>query len=228
MRACTSTHLFHEASPLHYVHNAFSLIFTIPTNRDMFKQMYDFLGPGIYSMPRFLEASKYRNPTDYNDGAFQYGHRTHLGFWEYLKEEPERMTVFNSGMRSLATIGGATRSAESYPFDEELGKYDLGDDDVAIVDVGGGRGQALEAIRQAFPGLKGRMVLQDVREVIEDARAKGLPSFIEPMVSSFLEPQPVKGKRETISDFLFDDLTASGPFSLPYLLGYYTLLPFLM
>ena len=152
-------------------------------------------------MPHFLESSKYQTPTGYNDGAFQYGHRTHLGFWEYLKEEPERMTIFNSGMRSLATIGGATRSAGSYPFDEELSKYDLGDDDVAVVDVGGGRGQALEAIRQAFPGLKGRMVLQDVREVIEDARAKGLPSFIEPMVSSFFEPQPVKGKRETLGDF---------------------------
>lgn len=163
-------------------------------------------------MPHFLESSKYRTPTGYNDGAFQYGHRTHLGFWEYLKEEPERMTIFNSGMRSLATIGGATRSAGSYRFDEELGKYDVGDDDVAIVDVGGGRGQALEAIKQAFPGLKGRMVLQDVREVIEDARAKGLPSFIEPMVSSFLEPQPVKGKQETLSDFSFDELATSVSF----------------
>ena len=210
MRACTSTHPFHEASTLHYVHNAFSLIFATTANRDMFKQGYDFLGPGVYSMPYFLESSKYRNPTDYNDGAFQYGHRTHLSFWEYLKEKPERMTIFNSGMRSLATIGGASRSAGFFPFDEELGKYDLGDDDVAIVDVGGGRRQALEAIRQAFPGLKGRMVLQDVREVIEDARAKGLPSFIEPMVSSFFESQPVKGKREATSRFSFDP----SPFSV--------------
>ena len=220
MRACISTHLFQEASPLHYVHNAFSLIFTIPTNRDMFKQMYDFLGLGVYSMPSFLERSNYRNPTDYSDGAFQYGHRTQLGFWEYLKEKPERAALFNSGMRSLATVGGATTSAGSYPFDKELAKHDLGDDDVAIVDVGGGRGQALEAIRQTFPGLKGRMVLQDVREVIEDARAKGLPSFIEPMVSSFFEPQPVKGKRDAISGFPFDVLTTSGPSFSPVAIGF--------
>ena len=38
------------------------------------------------------------------------------------------------------------------------------------------------------------MVLQDVPEVIEDAKASGLPSFIEPLAASFFEAQPVPGK----------------------------------
>ena len=198
MRACTSTHLFQETSPYFYTHNAFSNIFLTPANRDMFKQMYDFLGQGVYSLPHFLESTKYQNPTDYDHGAFQYGHHTKLGFWEYLKEVPERMKVFNSGMQSLATVGGATKSAGAYPYGEELGKEEAKETDVLIVDVGGGKGQALEAIKEAFPGLKGRMVLQDVGDVIEDAKTAGLPAFIEPMAVSFFEKQPVKGKQMKI------------------------------
>ena len=194
MRACTSTHLFQEVSPLHYAHNAFSAIFLVAANRDMFQQMYDFLGQGVYAIPHFLASINYQNPTDYDNSAFQYGHHTSLGFWEYLKEDPERAKVFNSGMRSLATVGGAARSAGPYPFEEQLGTEDVKETDVAIVDLGGGRGQALRAIKTAYPRLKGRMVLQDMRDVIEDAKADGLPSFIEPMAASFFEPQPVKGK----------------------------------
>lgn len=160
----------------------------------MFAQMYDFLGLGVYAMPHFLASTQYQNPTCYNYGAFQFAHRTRLGFWEYLKENPERMKLFNGGMRSLATISGAARSAGPYPFEEELGREEIRDTDVAIVDVGGGRGQALESIKSAYPGLKGRMLLQDVGDVIEDARSSGLPSFIEPMAASFFERQPVPGK----------------------------------
>ena len=167
----------------------------------MFTQMYDFLGQGVYAMPHFLASIQYQNPTDYHKGAFQFAHRTGLGFWEYLKEDPKRMKLFNSGMRSLATIGGAAKSAGPYPFEKEFGREEIKDTDVAIVDVGGGRGQALEAIKTAFPGMKGRMLLQDVPNVIEDAKAGGLPSFIEPMAASFFEPQPVRGKR--IGSLLF-------------------------
>lgn len=98
-------------------------------------------------------------------------------------------------MQSLASVGGVTASAGPYPFDEELGTDEVQDTDVVIVDIGGGRGQALESIKAAFPRLKGRMVLQDVPDVIEEAKAGGLPSFIEPMAVSFFERQPIEGKQ---------------------------------
>ena len=192
MRACTSTHLFQETAISQYAHNAFSLTFLAPSNRDMFRQMYDFLGQSVYTIPKFLEDTGYENPTKYANGAFQHGHHTELGFWEYLKQDPERLKIFNSGMQSLATIGAAS-SAGPYPFDEELRSEQVGAKDVLVVDVGGGRGQALEAIKASCPVLRGRMVLQDVKDVIEDAIASGLPGFVEPMTASFFEPQPVKG-----------------------------------
>lgn len=193
MRACASTHIFTETSPEHYAHNPFSLIFTVTSNRDMFRQMYDFVGKAVYLLPDFLASTGWKNPTDYNNSPFQYGHHTKLGIWEYLQEDPARMAIFNSGMRSQATIGTGKGNRGPYPFDTELGRAGHSDQEVLLVDVGGGRGQALEAIKRNFPTLKGRMILQDTKEVIEDAKKRGLPSFIEPQVASFFEPQPVKG-----------------------------------
>ena len=196
MRALTSAHIFNETSPSSYTHNAFSSVFLVPANRDMFKQMYDFLGLGVYTMPQFLESTNYQNPTDYNSGAFQYGHRTKLGPFEYVKEDPERAKVYNSAVQSRATIGDARKSAGSFPYDQVIGEGEFMDSDVMIVDVGGGRGQALTAIKQVFPNLKGRMILQDQPDVIEDAKASGLPSFIEAMAASFFELQPITGMED--------------------------------
>ena len=161
----------------------------------MFKQMYDFVGKAVYAMPNFFELTNYQNPTKYNDGPFQYGHRTSLGFWEYLKEDPRRAKLFNSGMKSLATVGEAAQSAGPFPFDKELEVEEIKETEVAVVDIGGGRGQALEAIKTVFPSLKGRMVLQDLSDVIKDAKAGGLPRFIEPMVASFFDRQPIGGEQ---------------------------------
>lgn len=100
------------------------------------------------------------------------------------------MKSFNTGMR----IGKIGRRASVFPFGDILERDPCGDNDVAIVDVGGGRGQALETIREDWPTIKGRMVLQDLPNVIEDARTKGVPPFIETIPGSFFEGQSIKGK----------------------------------
>lgn len=166
----------------------------------MFKQMYDFLGKGVYSLPEYLPSTGWKNPEEYDNSAFNFGHKTKLGFWDYLKQDPERLKVFNSGMRSLATIGTVTGGGP-YPFGEELGTEKCAEGEALLVDVGGGRGQALEAIRESFPELegKGKLVLQDLPDVIADAKAGGLHESIEVHPASFFEPQPIKGTSSTLS-----------------------------
>lgn len=68
-----------------------------------------------------------------------------------------------------------------------------------LVDVGGGKGQALKAIHAEFPKLPlHRCVLQDRPEVIEAGLALNEPelSAIQRMGSDFLKEQPVKGKSQ--------------------------------
>lgn len=188
--------MFTETNEGQYAHNPFSRVFTTPTNRDMFQQMYDFTGKGVYTLPEFLASIGWRNPEDYNYSAFQFGHKTDLGLWEHLKEDPRRLKLFNSGMQSLATIG-SNRNSNLYPFDKQLGGEEpCGQNEVLLVDIGGGRGQALQAIKVKFPELKGKMILEDLPNVIEDAKAMGLPDYIEPRAASFFEPQPVHGEHK--------------------------------
>lgn len=95
-------------------------------------------------------------------------------------------------MRSQATVKAFD---SSYPFEAELNKEPVKEGEVVLVDVGGGRGHALERVKQRFPGLKGRLVLQDQDPVIKDGIAGGLSAEIEPQVASFFEPNPVRNAR---------------------------------
>lgn len=160
----------------------------------MAAQMYDFTCKGVFAIPDFGRQKGWTNAGNYDDGPFQTGAATELGFWEYLQADPERMQLFNAGMRAGTTIGSGKRSGV-FPFGEILSQYPCDDGDIAVVDVGGGRGQSLDAIREDYPDIRGRLILQDLPHVIADGKAKGLPSFIELNVGSFFEPQTIKGAR---------------------------------
>ena len=77
--------------------------------------------------------------------------------------------------------------------EERLLKDAKADDNaVLMVDIAGGRGHYLAAFKERFPHAKGRMVLQEVPNVIDDAQ--NLDSSIERMEHDMFEPQPIKGK----------------------------------
>jgi len=122
---------------------------------------------------------------------YTYAHDTKgKTMWEHIAKDPERASTFNYAMAaqtqaSLPTVG-------IYPFESELGKLVEDENTVVLVDVGGGKGQASHMIRQNYPGLKGKMILQDRPEVIADITDE-LPG-IERMPHDFFLEQPVKGK----------------------------------
>lgn len=66
------------------------------------------------------------------------------------------------------------------------------DETVLVVDVGSGIGQATLAIREACREIKGKMVMQDQRQVIEGI-AGPLPTGVVGMAHDFFKPQPIKG-----------------------------------
>lgn len=192
MRALVSCHIFAEAGEELYAHNALSRGFLVPESLSMFKEIYDLACKAAYALPEFLEKTGWKNPEDYNNSAFHLGANTKLGLWEYLAADPEKHQAFNNGQRSQATV---KTFDSSYPFEAELNEKPVEEGDVVLVDVGGGRGHALERVKQRFPGLKGRLVLQDQDPVIKDAISGGLSAEIEPQVASFFEPNPVRNAR---------------------------------
>jgi hypothetical protein len=122
----------------------------------------------------------------------QLGYNTDLHFFDYLAANPGYAARFMSLMSVYRQGRPTWMDPTGYPVQERL--IDGHDPNTPLlVDVGGSTGHDLEAFIRKFPNTRGKFVLQDRLEVIEQAR-KHLSPQIEPMVHDFFTEQPVKGK----------------------------------
>ena len=192
MRVLTSSHIFVETGPERYAPNHLSRILGTRSNRAHFQVQNTIVGPASVALGAYLETHNFKSPTNHLDSPLQFALKTPHDLWGYLKEDPRRAKLFNESMRSSAIVGAA--GVPPFPFAAEL-KCES-EDEVLIVDVGGGKGQALEIIRRTFPELRGRFIVQDLPEVVAATKASAhLPSSIETMATDFFKPQPVIGAK---------------------------------
>ncbi|KAB2572131.1 O-methyltransferase afvC [Lasiodiplodia theobromae] len=154
-----------------------------------FKIFYDTITPSAVAWPRWAASHGRTPPVEPSDNPFTWGHGAPAkSYWELASGAMQ--VDMNTSMQSLDTllpVNGA------YPFAliaERAG--DVAPDAALVVDVGGGRGQAIERMREECPGIPAeRCVLQDTAEVIADV-GEGLEG-VRRMVVDYFEEQPVKG-----------------------------------
>lgn len=79
----------------------------------------------------------------------------------------------------------------AYPVKARLGNAKT-DDEVLVVDIGGGKGHDLAGFRARHPDLKGKLVLQEVPYLVDQVKDK--LEGIDVMAHDFNSPQPIKGK----------------------------------
>jgi len=130
--------------------------------------------------------SQTENPMSWGDD--QFGKNP----WEIISQDPEWLEAFDISMKSQDEMMPITGI---YEFNElKEGGFD--DGRKVMVDVGGGRGQAIKRVLEEYPDLPASgMVLQD-RDVVIDAVKKSgeLPEEVEKMPIDFYKEQPVKGQ----------------------------------
>lgn len=90
------------------------------------------------------------------------------------------MYAQRSSVKDCFSILNLSKEAEQWPAEKPL-----------FVDVGGGTGQQCIAMRERWPELKGRVVLQDLPSVVNEVQ---LPEGIDVMAYDFFTKQPVTGK----------------------------------
>ena len=113
-----------------------------------------------------------------------------LPLFEYMKSNPEAHGAFDAFMQGRRKLFPA-QWFDVYPA-ERL--FPANSEEVAVVDVGGGRGQDLLTLRKAYPDQKGRLIVQDLPATIESIEKKELASVgVEPMVHNMFDEQPIKG-----------------------------------
>ena len=148
------------------------------------------------SLPEYLKATSYQNPGSSAETStpFQYGNNTPLSFYQAMAADPAVRSGFDSQMKShvaLERMKYRTGFASIFDFEGVVAPLIKSADDVALVDVGGSRGHVLEDVMKYMPGLKGRLVLEDLPETLEGVE---LPKRIEVIPYTFLETeQPIKG-----------------------------------
>ncbi|KAK8244357.1 O-methyltransferase [Phyllosticta capitalensis] len=189
-----ATEMLQQVGEDHVAHTKFSKIYRNKDPQGIFFQiMFD---EGMVPYTRFPEYfRKYGRkepiePTESPHG-FGWGHEG-KNFWEII--DGERLEDFNTSMMTLDSVVPVTGM---FPFGYILeNAHHVAPDAPLVVDVGGGRGQALMRIREECPDIPAdRLVLQDRPEVIEDAKQKDVPEMrgMKMMPHDFFDPQPAKG-----------------------------------
>lgn len=146
-------------------------------------------------MPAYFSEYGRREPTGQLDTiyAFALGDPS-LTVWEHMNRDEERMKNF---MVSMSAMTARMHGIEAYDFGwvVESGKG-TDPDRALVVDVGGGKGHALEGIWKATPGLDmERCVVEDIAVVLEEARnvAQGELAKARFVSMDFHTEQPVRG-----------------------------------
>jgi len=114
--------------------------------------------------------------------------------FDWLHANPPGGANFNYHMGGYSNGRPSWFDKGFYPVqDRLLNGFDDSDGSALLVDIGGGLGHDIESFHASFPGVPGRLVLQDLQRVIGQIPAKD--DGIERTVYDFHTEQPVKGNQ---------------------------------
>ncbi len=147
-------------------------------------------------MPKYFAEFGRRAPASASHNPFTFAFNG-LGrnYWDVMNDDPAMMARF---MKAMVNTNARGQPAGTYPFSRLVDIAAQQPDRTLLVDVGGGRGQAIKAILARNPEIPAaRCVLQDREDVIMSLRAEGTPEM-ETMVIDFHKEQPVKGEHKPL------------------------------
>lgn len=139
----------------------------------------DLSSPSFFALPDLVSKNQYKNPIDHNDTAFQLGHNTEDHFFDYLNKNPERLAQMANHMAGYRTGRPSWMDPNFYPVEENLVKHARTEPDaVFLVDIGGGKGHDLQELYRKHPRLPGKLILQELKGVIEEAKVSQFQSSL--------------------------------------------------
>jgi len=122
------------------------------------------------------------------DSPFEYTFQTKL--WSYLATNPELqagMMDYMAGRRK-----GGIRWVDIFLLTSQVNEVSKGDHNfVLFVDIGGNQGHDSRLLKERYPEVAGRLIVQDLPHTVNNI--KGEIEGVEFMAYDFFTPQPVKG-----------------------------------
>ncbi|TAQ84328.1 hypothetical protein B7494_g7334 [Chlorociboria aeruginascens] len=141
----------------------------------------------IASLPSYFAASGYQTPGDAYDGPFQAFYHTKLHCFDWIATNPKQQHAFNVVM-GISRSGHGQKWFEYFPVSSKL--QVKSPSDTLLVDIGGGIGHDLIAFQKYHPGVRGKLVVQEIPVVVDSIT--DLPTDISAMKHNFFSCQPIK------------------------------------
>ncbi len=195
MRVLLVNDIFAETRRDEYAHNARSAAFHPRAGLGGFVGVCVDIMQAWSAVPRYCQTHAPQELYDPKKTPFAFAAGLEgKTYYEVLDMDPAQRELWNITLQSMANNFPVLGM---FPFNEHLVAKDgeaVSAERAGIVDVGGGRGQALLQIQGDAEGaLNGRLVLQDLPIVINTLNPSDIPG-IEPMAYDIFTPQPVRGK----------------------------------
>ncbi|KAI9662220.1 MAG: hypothetical protein M1821_008386 [Bathelium mastoideum] len=203
MRVLTAMQFAAEVDEQSYVANKLTEAMSQPPLKGATKISHDHSALILHRAHEYFKQHKYNFPLSYDDCAFQWTFDTKQTYFDWIHGDAEKSKDFNAFM-------GANRSTrrhwtEWYPTDTEIvQRYSPEIGDAMIVDIGGGKGHDLKKFAAKHPEAWGKLVLQDLSEVIADAGDLESDG-VRAITHDFFKPQPVIGARVYYTHFVIHD-----------------------
>ena len=187
VRALVAINVVDESQKGLYKHTPLSKSYVDDSKRSWAVWMWDVMITASTGIGSYFENHALSIPTDPKNAPFTWSHdEKDVDVFE-LVQRIGKFQLFKDAMSGSSTLC-AEEAVATYRFDELV----VSDGDVVLVDVGGNKGQTLQEIRSAYPNLKGRMVLQDLRSVLDGGAIAGLDADVQDY-DFFKQTQPVEG-----------------------------------
>ncbi|KAH0424693.1 hypothetical protein CcaCcLH18_11415 [Colletotrichum camelliae] len=197
LRLLAANHLLEEVSLGTFKPTQFGVATTAPVFNSLFSSYYSLILPIYAKLPKFFEATGYKNPEDSRQSGFQYAHGWDGDLWSYYQAHPKEQEEFSIIQQSIAAQQPAW--IDIYPKDSLL---DAEPDTPLLVDIGGSTGHDILKFHGLYPEQASRLYLEDVESVVKKAE---LPSGVNKVAYDFFTPQPVQGARAYLMHSILHD-----------------------
>lgn len=184
--------IINETAPDVYAHNALSRAFMPEALGGFFIIVMDFMRSWV-RLPEYFKKHTPKDLLDLRKSPFSFVEgKEGMTYYEVLNSDLEKRAIWNGTMqaieKNMPILG-------MFPFATLKDQVQADPDRPFIVDIGGGKGQAMLRIETECPKFFGcKVVLQDLPVVIDNLNAEELPGITMMTYDIFSGPNPIKSR----------------------------------